>query len=191
MDRRNFLKMSAAATTLVAGSGVFLSACRRDLRSELMGSDHTPGGHAMEPLDKNGYKILYYASLAPSGHNSQPWFVKINSRLDWVIGSNLARCLKTVDDRNRETLLSLGAFVENLVQAAGKFGYAVETKVIAKDRFDPDVVKIHLSKSKAKDISLQRMVMRRTVKSHLQSKELRSSDVNDFSKKLSIIACDI
>jgi hypothetical protein len=184
MDRRRFLKMSAAATTLVAGSGMFLSACRRDLRSELMGNDHTPGGHAMETLDKNGYKILYYASLAPSGHNSQPWFVKINSRLDWVVGSDPDRCLKTVDGSNRETLLSLGAFVENLIQAAGKFGYAVETKVIAKDRFDPDVVKIHLSKSKAKDIPLQRMVMRRTVKSHLQSKELRPSDVNDFSKSV-------
>ncbi|MBC8441896.1 MAG: twin-arginine translocation signal domain-containing protein [Deltaproteobacteria bacterium] len=182
MDRRKFLKKSAAATTLVLGSGLFLPACERNLRSELMGNDQIPGAHAIETLDPVGYKILYYASYAPSGHNSQPWFVKINSPLEWVLGFDADRCLKIVDGSNRETLLSLGAFVENLIQAAGAFGYTVETKVIAKDRFDSDVVKIHLSKSKAVDIALQRILKRRTVKSHLQSKELKPSDVNAFSK---------
>jgi len=184
MERREFLKKSVAASTLTLCSGMFLAACERDLRSELMGNDHISSGHAIEKLDPDGYKILYYASLAPSGHNSQPWLIKINSKLDWVVGSDANRFLKIVDDSNRETLLSLGAFVENLVQAAGVFGYAVETKVIAEDRFDSDVVKINLSKSKALDIPLQRMVSRRTVKSHLQSKELRPSDVNAFSKSV-------
>ena len=136
MERREFLKKSVAATTLTLCSGIFLSACGRNLRSELMGNDQIPGGHAIEKLDPDGYKILYYASLAPSGHNSQPWFVKINSKLEWVVGSDANRFLKTVDGSNRETLLSLGAFVENLVQAEGAFGYAVETNVIAEDRFD-------------------------------------------------------
>lgn len=184
MKRREFLKTSAAATTLALCSGIYLPACGRDLRSELMGNDQTSGSHAIEKLDPDGYKILYYASLAPSGHNSQPWFIKVNSQLDWVVGSDADRFLKTVDGRNRETLLSLGAFVENLVQAAGAFGYAVKIKVIAQDRFDSDVVKINLSKSKALGVPLQRMVTRRTVKSHFQSKELKPSDVNAFSKSV-------
>lgn len=184
MQRREFLKKSMAATTLAFGSGLFFSACGRDLRSELMGNDQTSDGHAIEKLDPDGYKILYYASLAPSGHNSQPWFVKINSQREWVVGYNVNRLLKIVDDSNRETILSLGAFVENLVQAAGAFGYAVKTRIIAKDRFDSNVVKINLSNSKALDVPLQRMVTRRTVKSHLQSKELKPSDVKAFSKSV-------
>ena len=182
MERREFLKKSAVATTLTLSSGMFLSACERNLRSELMSNDQIFRAPASEKLDPNGYKILYYASYAPSGHNSQPWFVRIKSPLEWVLGFDADRCLKIVDSSNREALLSLGAFVENLIQAAGAFGYAVETKVIAKDRFDSDVVKINLSKSKPVDIPLQRILTRRTVKSHLQSKELKPSDVNAFSK---------
>ncbi len=184
MERREFLKKSVAATTLTLGSGILFSACRRDLRSDLMGNNQISSGQAIEKLGPDGYRILYYASLAPSGHNSQPWFVKINSPLDWIVGSDANRFLKIVDGNNRETLLSLGAFVENLVQAAGAFGYAVETKVIAKNRFDSDVVRINLSKSKVRDLSLQRIITRRTVKSHLQSKELMRSHVNAFSKSV-------
>lgn len=182
MNRRNFLKKSVAATTVIMGSGLMLSSCKRDLRSELMGIGRL--SEKPNQMDREAYKILYYASLAPSGHNSQPWFVKIISKTQWIVGADADRCLPEVDGSNREAMLSLGAFIENLAQAANTFGYAVETKVIAKDRFDSDVVKINLLKSKALDIPLQRIVTRRTVKSHLQSKELRSSDVNDFSKSV-------
>jgi hypothetical protein len=76
----------------------------------------------------------------------------------------------------------LGAFIENLVQSANAFGYAVETSVLAKDRFETEVVMVNISKSSALDIPLQRMVMRRTVKSHMLPGELKSSDVNEFEK---------
>jgi len=180
MDRRDFIKKSMASATLIAGSGMLLPSCRKTLRSELMGIDREQGKPAQ--LDNDGYKILYYASLAPSGHNSQPWFVKIISKNQWVVGSDSDRWLPQVDGENRETMLALGAFIENLAQAANAFGYSVETTIIAKERFDSDVVKIDLVKSKALNIPLQRILTRRTVKSHLLSKELKASDVNDFLK---------
>ena len=133
-------------------------------------------------LGWNFYKILYYASLAPSGHNSQPWFVKMTSAKEWIVGSDPNRWLPEVDGSNREAMLSIGAFVENLVQAASSFGYRVETKVIAQTSFDPDIVKLNISKSKPLDISLEKIVARRTVKSNMLSKELTTSDVDDFSK---------
>ena len=43
-------------------------------------------------------------------------------------------------------MLSLGAVIENLVSVASVFGYAVESSVIEKDRFDSDVVELKLSK---------------------------------------------
>ncbi|MBW2611411.1 MAG: nitroreductase [Deltaproteobacteria bacterium] len=178
MNRRRFLKKSVAATTVIMGSGLMLSSCKKNLRSELMGIDRL--SDKSDQMDHDVYKILYYASLAPSGHNSQPWFVKIISKTQWIVGADADRRLSQVDGSNREAMLSLGAFIENLVQAANAFGYAVETKVIAKDRFAADVVKINLLKSKVLEIPLQRILTRRTVKSHFQSKELRLSDVNDF-----------
>lgn len=182
MNRRYFLKKSVVATTVIMSSGIMLSSCKRDLRSELMSFERL--SEKPNQMDQDVYKMLCYASLAPSSHNSQPWFVKIISKIQWIIGSDSDRWLPQVDGPNREAMLSLGAFIENLAQAANAFGYSVETNVIAKDRFDSDVVKINLLKAKALDIPLQRIVTRRTVKSHLQSKELRSSDVKDFSKSV-------
>ncbi len=105
MDRRRFLKQSAAATTAVIGSGLMLSSCKRDLRSDLMGMDSfadKTGG-----LDPETRKILFYASLAPSGHNAQPWMVKIIDKTQWIIGSDSSRWLRHVDEANREPESSL------------------------------------------------------------------------------------
>ncbi len=77
---------------------------------------------------------------------------------------------------------SIGAVVENFVQAASSFGYHVETTVIARNSFDPDLVKLNISKSKPLNISLQKILARRTVRSNMLSKELKASDVDNFSK---------
>jgi hypothetical protein len=180
MDRREFIKKSMTAAGLISVAGIGLSSCKRDLRSELMDIDTMPQKSIQ--IHPDAYKILYYASLAPSGHNSQPWFVKMAGSTQWIVGSDKNRWLPEVDGSNRETLLSLGAFVENLVQAGNASGYSVEVSVIAKDRFDSEIMLLNISKSKTMDIPLQRIVTRRTVKSHMLSSELKSSDVNDFKK---------
>ncbi len=182
MNRRDFLKKSMISVGLFSLGGITVSSCARDLRSELMNIETMP--QKTIQIDADTYKILQYASLAPSGHNTQPWFVKMISSTQWIVGSDKARWLSEVDASNREVLLSLGAFIENLVQAANAFGYSVETSVIGKDRFDSEIALLNISKSKAMDIPLKRMITRRTVKSHMLSKELKSSDVNNFKKAL-------
>ncbi len=180
MNRRDFIKKSMAAATLISGVGIGLSSCTRDLRSELMNAETMP--QTLIQIGSDANKILYYASLAPSGHNSQPWFVKMISSTRWIVGSDKSRWLPEVDASNREVMLSLGAFIENLVQAANSLGYVVETSVVAKDRFDSEVVLLNISKSTEMKIPLQRMITRRTVKSHMLPGELKASDVNDFKK---------
>jgi hypothetical protein len=182
MNRRHFLKKSVAATSLIAGSALFLSSCRRNLKSDLMQANPLSDSHTIGMLSPDGYKILYYASCAPSGHNSQPWFVRLNSPSDWVVGSDSNRWLPIVDDDNREALLSIGAFVENLVQAAAAFGYEVETSIIAKNTTDPDVVGIRLKKTNHQMNTLNNIITRRTVKSHMLDKELNPSDIEYFTK---------
>lgn len=177
MNRRIFLKKSLAATAVLAGPGLWVSSCTRNLRSELMGQPPIAGS-----LNHKVWKILYYASLAPSGHNSQPWFVEIINETEWIIGSDEKRWLPRVDNTNREVMLSLGAFIENLVQAAAVGGFHADVEVIARDRFDPHIARVTLTCAVPVDIPLSRLLKRRTVKSHLLPGELKAIDVTAFSK---------
>jgi nitroreductase len=65
---------------------------------------------------------LEYAILAPSAHNTQPWQWQLDGNQLSIL-RDYEHSLKESDPTSRETFLSLGAFIENLVVAAGFFGY--------------------------------------------------------------------
>lgn len=177
MNRRDFLQTSVGVTAAAMGAGWLLPSCTRNLRMEGMDMNPVPGQAGPE-----AWKILYYASLAPSGHNSQPWFVQTVTENEWIIGSDAQRWLPQVDGSNREVILSLGAFGENLVQAAAVYGFHAEVEVIAQDRFDPRVARVNLTPAPPADIPLERLTFRRTVKSHFQDRDLSSAHVKTFSR---------
>ena len=183
LSRRKFIKSSFAAGALAMGFTPFLSACGRGVRR----GDIKPAGRlpeAIPDLDDQSAGILHYASLAPSGHNAQPWYVKVVNRGEWIIGADPERRLPTVDPNNREVMLSIGAFAENLSIAAAVQGYKAEMDVIASSTFDEDIIRVSMIKAKPIDYSLQRLTMRRTVKHGYRSNELRSDDVRALSKPL-------
>lgn len=93
---------------------------------------------------------LRYAILAPSAHNTQPWRCQLHgSILD--IYRDEAHMLKESDPTGRETLISIGAFVENFIIAAQFWGY--EAKVIHRAELISDslVAQIELLASKESD----------------------------------------
>ena len=182
LNRRSFLKNTLAAGSLLAGTGSFLSACSGITRSDM--SHIGPDGNSTVPLDEIRTSILYHASLAPSGHNSQPWFVKVRSQNEWIIGADPNRRLPAVDPSNREVMLSLGAFAENLVVAAGTFGFRTEIEVVAKDPFEQDILKASLTPASTLDYPLQRLTGRMTVKHGYLSGEIKKEDVKALSKPL-------
>ncbi len=69
------------------------------------------------------YQILYYASLAGSSHNSQPWKAETLGNDTIKIYADTSRKLPAVDPTGRELYISLGAFIENLDIAAKSLGY--------------------------------------------------------------------
>ena len=70
-------------------------------------------------------ELVRYASLAASGHNTQPWkFAIANNAID--IHPDFARRLPAVDPHDRELWISLGCALENLLVAARAAGYAPE-----------------------------------------------------------------
>ena len=124
MTRREFIRgTGAGAAVLVSGGIAFESLSRgRSVRgSALVG----------EPLGPTEERILWHAAMAPSSHNVQPWTVRIVERHRWIVGVDPQRSLPAVDPANREQALSLGAFLETLVAAAGASGLAVEIEPLS------------------------------------------------------------
>ena len=116
MNRRQSLAALVGVGTAAASSYVWME--RRGLiRSDFVSEELTaePRSAALGPAVRS---ILEFATLAPSGHNAQPWCVKASALaagVDLRIGSDRSRWLAKVDPANRELALSIGAFLENLV----------------------------------------------------------------------------
>jgi hypothetical protein len=177
MKRRDFLK-GAMATGILSAAGVpLLSSCSGVKRNDLPASEQ-----AVKGIDEEGARILWYASLAPSGHNSQPWFVKVLEKGEWVIGGDPQRRLPAVDPENRELLLSVGAFAENLCLAASAAGYEAALEVIAKSPRDEEVLHVSLKKTTPGTYPLERLTLRRTVKNGLLSREIGKEDVKALAE---------
>jgi hypothetical protein len=100
----------------------------------------------------------------------------------WVIGSDNKRWLPAVDPENRELLLGIGAFIENLVLAAGTFGYEVDIQITANSPLDPDIAEIRLKKGKTSDFPLERIRKRRTVRSGYTDQEIKTEDLKYITK---------
>ncbi|HEY8367775.1 MAG TPA: hypothetical protein VIM86_00490 [Thermodesulfobacteriota bacterium] len=77
-------------------------------------------------------RLIGYAVLAPSTHNTQPWRFAIDGPVVRIL-PDTSRRLPVVDPEDRELFISLGCALENLVLAARHEGY--EPTV---DLFPPD-----------------------------------------------------
>jgi hypothetical protein len=85
-------------------------------------------------------ELVRHATLAASGHNTQPWkFAITDDAIE--IHPDLARRLPAVDPDDRELWISLGCALENLLVAARAAGYAPE--VIYPDTVD--LIRIRLT----------------------------------------------
>lgn len=123
-------------------------------------------------------EILYLASLAPSGHNAQPWFVKYIEPYHWIIGNDKSKWLPGVDPTQRETILSIGAFLQNVEYAAGNSGYVCQFTLLATSNQDENIVDVKLTKSiNSIKYNIQKIKQRRTVRSNYLSTVLKKEDV--------------
>ncbi len=181
-SRRKFLKTGLAAGTMLTGAGAVITSCSGITRADF--SFAQAPDEAGAGLDKRRLSILKYASLAPSGHNSQPWIVKIIDPNRWIIAADPSRRLPAVDPNNREVMLSLGAFAENLSLAAGALGFKADMDIIAESSFDKEIIEVKFKPSKPDDYSLERITRRMTVKHEHLPKEIKKEDVTALSGHL-------
>ncbi len=124
LSRRDFLKILAATGAITAGGYVL--------------SEYTPwlnydqqANNARRPLERYSTvsaqmrELVRYATLAASGHNTQPWKFAIKENVV-EIHPDYTRRLAVVDPNERELWISLGCALENLLVAARAAGYAPE-----------------------------------------------------------------
>jgi hypothetical protein len=134
--------------------------------------EHRPGG-----LDPDRIALLAAASLAPSSHNTQPWLVWVSDSNRWTIGQDPNRALHVVDPGNREPVIAIGAFLENLVEAAGSVGLHVALEVLARELTDRELVRVELSPARRRDGMSGAIPRRRTIKNGYRTRELTRADL--------------
>lgn len=174
MKRRKFLTITGGTILTAGGIGYLISDKNNFVRNNIT---NAPSNKSLLKPDER--EILYLASLAPSGHNTQPWFVKYNEPYHWTICNDKSKWLSAVDPTQRETILSIGAFIQNLEYAAGNLGYHCEFNSSAKTNQDENIADVKLTKSNnAAAFSISKIKTRRTVRSNYLSDLLKKEDAD-------------
>lgn len=173
MDRKKFLGIAAGAV-VVAGSTRYLTSDKSNfVRDDL--TDDKPG---KSPLKADEELMLFLASLAPSGHNTQPWFISYIEPYHWVIGNDKSKWLPGVDPDQRETMLSIGAFVQNLIYAANTQGYDCEFTMMAATNQDENIMNVILTKTgRSPKYDMQKIKLRRTIRSNYLTQAFNKEDL--------------
>ncbi len=173
MNRRRFISVTGASILAAGGTFYLFSDKNNFTRSDI--KEPPSGKISFHPDEK---EILYLASLAPSGHNAQPWFVKYIEPYHWIIGNDKTKWLPAVDPTQRETILSIGAFMQNLEYAALHYGYRCDWNILASSNQDENIAEVRLYKQNNNSaFDTSKIVNRRTVRSIYLKDALKKDDV--------------
>ncbi|RHX84171.1 Acg family FMN-binding oxidoreductase [Leptospira stimsonii] len=132
--------------------------------------------------------LIRYATLAPSGHNSQPWKFSFNENTIRIF-PDFSRKLRIVDPDDRELYISLGCALENLVIASEQMGYIPEVEYLpAKEE---ECIRVTLKKgAPKKDETVFRAIpLRQSTRNQYDGRNLSVSELkklNSFSKAKTI-----
>lgn len=171
ITRKDFVKTGIAAGGFVL-AGEIISINNIFVTVFAEEKKNTPAG-----VSERAMRILGNASHAPSGHNTQPWTVKIISESEWIIGWDKSRSLPAVDPGNRELLLSIGTFCEAIKIAAKNEGLESRIEVTGKTNFSHDLARIKFSKSESSGRMIDALQKRRTIKNGHQSRPIEDGDL--------------
>jgi hypothetical protein len=174
MNRRNFLGIAGVTIAVAGGATYLLSDKSNFVRSDIKELDNNTFSFQADEKE-----ILYLASLAPSGHNTQPWFVKYIEPYHWIIGNDKTKWLPAVDPAQRETILSIGAFIQNLEFAANHASYSCQFNLLAATNQDENILEVRLQKTTSvSNYDISKIKNRRTVRSGYLNDELKKEDIS-------------
>ncbi len=174
--RRRFLALAgatAAATPLTARAGQGVDAYGRvaaKLRAPL---PETPGFTS----------LVRFATLAPNGHNTQPWtFADHGAGV--TIEPDLTRRTPAVDPDDHHLFVSLGCAAENLLIAAGARG---RPGAVAFDPVGEGRIAIHLGQAPPRaDILFRAIPARQSTRSIYDGQPVSPGDLRSLARAASV-----
>jgi len=170
MKRRTFVGI-AGGIIIIEGAGGYLLSDKNNFIRTYSKSEVSDKSF----LNQSERDILLLASLSPSGHNTQPWFIKYIEPNHWIICNDKNRWLPGVDPTQRETILSIGSFAQILEHAAANAGYNCAFTVLTTTNQYENVMDVKLTKASiVNTFDINKIKNRRTV---------RSNYLNDALKK--------
>jgi nitroreductase len=116
LARRRFLQLAGGSVLLAGLPGAW--SCAGVQRSDLRALPAAPD----VGVDRDVLEAVALASLAPSGHNAQPWRLEVLGPRSLGLALDPTRRLPAVDPDDRESLISLGCFLESAVEGAAALG---------------------------------------------------------------------
>jgi len=125
--------------------------------------------------------VLRDATLAPSGHNTQPWRVRLEGPTTLRVEVAPERVPRAVDPTRREVVLSLGAFVENAVVSARAKGMGLEIEPLLTSLQDDVVARLRLvGQARTPERRDARLAARRTLRSPFSTRSIPQSTLDAF-----------
>jgi len=120
LTRRKAISLIGGGTVLAATAAVGGFAATRTPTKAQAPWDMAGG------YDDPRLNALSFALLAPNPHNLQPWQVKLEGTDALTLHHDPSRRLPETDPFDRQIIIGLGCFIEQLVVAASAAGYAVD-----------------------------------------------------------------
>ncbi len=118
-------------------------------------------------LNQNIESILSVALLAPSVHNTQPWRIHVDENTI-SIDIDPQYQLTDGDPTGRETIISLGIFVEAITIAASPFGLQTKTIHFQDQRAVIEFASTQVKKNKSELEALKNRVTDRSIYKHIE-----------------------
>lgn len=173
LSRRKALSLIGGGTVLAATAAVGGFATTR-----------TPH-RALEPWDLAGsyddprLNALSFALLAPNPHNLQPWQVRLDGTDALSLFHDPERRLPETDPHDRQIIIGLGCFLEQMVLAAGANGYAVDLSFFPEGEGGPVAQAVFTRGGKADPLAAH-MLNRRSCKEPFEDHALPGALANEL-----------
>lgn len=96
------------------------------------------GSSAYERFDDPRLQLVAHGILAPSGHNMQPWIVRLDADdpLSFDVYADAERLTPAVDPLARQTMVSVGTFLEYVRVAGDRLGWSVDVTLFPQGDYD-------------------------------------------------------
>ncbi|MCW6512143.1 Acg family FMN-binding oxidoreductase [Lichenifustis flavocetrariae] len=185
MKRREIL-IGVGALTAVGGGGTYGTLHRMGSMTDYDAAMATT--RAALSARPGMLEFIRMATLAPSGHNTQPWRFRIGKDHIEIV-PDLSRITPVVDPDNHHLYVALGCAAENIVLAAGAGGYR---GTVGFSAANDSVVTVSLEDGTAGDMALADAIPKRqSTRTEFDGQQVSNADLQALSDAAGIPGVDV